>query len=237
MEFRYAVPLILDNVELDSSALFLGVASTAPSLHCLSAFAVTHGPFQQTHPQVDIIIQTRKDMTSYPTALAPQLNQVPEDAVAGQITPSHGGMIGGHEFEMPVSQSQSQQPHPSTPNHNPTTAAPAPALRGSTPNSHRPRPVSMPPQPYAATPPVGTSNQTPSSSETRERSDENRERRRHRDEHSSTTGRSSRSNRILGDYTLSKTLGAGSMGKVKLATHNITGEKVCVCHIRIYVSY
>ncbi|KAJ7187036.1 hypothetical protein C8R46DRAFT_1172012 [Mycena filopes] len=34
-----------------------------------------------------------------------------------------------------------------------------------------------------------------------------------------------RSNRILGDYTLSKTLGAGSMGKVKLATHNITGEK------------
>ena len=33
-------------------------------------------------------------------------------------------------------------------------------------------------------------------------------------------------NRILGDYTLSKTLGAGSMGKVKLAHHNITGEKV-----------
>ena len=32
--------------------------------------------------------------------------------------------------------------------------------------------------------------------------------------------------RILGDYTLSKTLGAGSMGKVKLAHHNITGEKV-----------
>ena len=34
-------------------------------------------------------------------------------------------------------------------------------------------------------------------------------------------------NRILGDYTLSKTLGAGSMGKVKLAIHNISGEKVC----------
>lgn len=34
-------------------------------------------------------------------------------------------------------------------------------------------------------------------------------------------------NRILGDYTLSKTLGAGSMGKVKLAHHNVTGEKVC----------
>ncbi|KAF8166602.1 kinase-like domain-containing protein, partial [Mycena galopus ATCC 62051] len=37
-----------------------------------------------------------------------------------------------------------------------------------------------------------------------------------------------RSNRILGDYTLSKTLGAGSMGKVKLATHNVTGEKLAV---------
>ena len=33
-------------------------------------------------------------------------------------------------------------------------------------------------------------------------------------------------NRVLGDYTLSKTLGAGSMGKVKLAHHNVTGEKV-----------
>ena len=41
------------------------------------------------------------------------------------------------------------------------------------------------------------------------------------------TGKSSRSsNKILGDYTLSKVLGAGSMGKVKLAIHNVTGEKV-----------
>ncbi|CAK5277862.1 unnamed protein product [Mycena citricolor] len=39
---------------------------------------------------------------------------------------------------------------------------------------------------------------------------------------------SKRTNRILGDYTLSKTLGAGSMGKVKLATHNITGETLAV---------
>ncbi|CAK5284185.1 unnamed protein product [Mycena citricolor] len=40
--------------------------------------------------------------------------------------------------------------------------------------------------------------------------------------------RSKRTNRILGDYTLSKTLGAGSMGKVKLATHNVTGELYAV---------
>ncbi|KAF7305453.1 Non-specific serine/threonine protein kinase [Mycena chlorophos] len=37
-----------------------------------------------------------------------------------------------------------------------------------------------------------------------------------------------RSNRILGDYTLSKTLGAGSMGRVKLATHNVTGQEYAV---------
>ncbi|KAH8813841.1 hypothetical protein DL96DRAFT_1472528 [Flagelloscypha sp. PMI_526] len=35
-------------------------------------------------------------------------------------------------------------------------------------------------------------------------------------------------NRVLGDYTLGKTLGAGSMGKVKLAVHNGTGEKLAI---------
>lgn len=159
-------------------------------------------------------------MTSYPTALAPQLNQVPEDAVAGHVTPSHGGLISGHEFDMTISPPHPQyQSQASSPSH--TTALPAPLPRGSTPNSHRQRPVSMPPQTFLL---AGTANPAPTS-ETRERShDENKERRRHRDD----TTRSSRSNRILGDYTLSKTLGAGSMGKVKLATHNITGEKVRV---------
>ncbi|TFY69042.1 hypothetical protein EVJ58_g628 [Rhodofomes roseus] len=46
-------------------------------------------------------------------------------------------------------------------------------------------------------------------------------------EQSASKSRSS-TNRILGDYTLSKTLGAGSMGKVKLAHHSITGEKLAV---------
>lgn len=32
--------------------------------------------------------------------------------------------------------------------------------------------------------------------------------------------------KVLGNYTLSKTLGAGSMGKVKLAVHGVTGHKV-----------
>jgi serine/threonine protein kinase len=37
----------------------------------------------------------------------------------------------------------------------------------------------------------------------------------------------SRDRRRVGDYTLGDTLGAGSFGKVKLATHVTTGEKVC----------
>lgn len=34
--------------------------------------------------------------------------------------------------------------------------------------------------------------------------------------------------RIIGNYTLINTLGSGSMGKVRLAVHNITGDKVCI---------
>ena len=158
-------------------------------------------------------------MSTYPTSLAPQLNQVPEDVEAGQITPSQGGIIGtGHEFDMTISQ-PTQQLAPSS--HPPT----APVPRASTSSSHRPRPVSMPPQAFAPGPPAtdhGSVSGTSNSTRDRERSqDENTHRRRQRDE-----TRSSRSNRVLGDYTLSKTLGAGSMGKVKLAVHNITGEKV-----------
>ncbi|KAG8773659.1 hypothetical protein FRC12_002393 [Ceratobasidium sp. 428] len=33
---------------------------------------------------------------------------------------------------------------------------------------------------------------------------------------------------LLGDYQLTKTLGAGSMGKVKLATHVPTGQKLAI---------
>ncbi|KDQ22866.1 hypothetical protein PLEOSDRAFT_1069072 [Pleurotus ostreatus PC15] len=54
-------------------------------------------------------------------------------------------------------------------------------------------------------------------------------RRSHRERETNGSSNKPRSSgRILGDYTLSKTLGAGSMGKVKLATHNITGEKLAV---------
>ncbi|KAI9448749.1 hypothetical protein BJY52DRAFT_304999 [Lactarius psammicola] len=63
-----------------------------------------------------------------------------------------------------------------------------------------------------------------------------RTRRQHMEQPHATTARHSqpsadpkkprKTNRILGDYTLSKTLGAGSVGKVKLAHHNLSGEKL-----------
>ncbi|KAF5345019.1 hypothetical protein D9758_010425 [Tetrapyrgos nigripes] len=134
--------------------------------------------------------------TAYPTSLTKQLNQVPEE---GAVTPSHGGMVMGHEYDMPIVQPRA-------------SAAP------------RPRPLSMPPQSYNVT----AASTTGSSSDAKETRHDDRERDRDRHRHGGTTSGRSRSNRILGNYTLSKTLGAGSMGKVKLATHNVSGEQLAV---------
>ncbi|EDR06003.1 uncharacterized protein LACBIDRAFT_251514 [Laccaria bicolor S238N-H82] len=85
----------------------------------------------------------------------------------------------------------------------------------------------MPPQLALPTGPASVSSSSDAKGDRSQvvAGDENAQRRRHRDE---SATRPSRTNRILGDYTLSKTLGAGSMGKVKLATHNVTGEKLAV---------
>ncbi|KAK9762551.1 Serine/threonine-protein kinase [Basidiobolus ranarum] len=42
------------------------------------------------------------------------------------------------------------------------------------------------------------------------------------------SGKSTKTRRSVGEYQLNKTLGAGSMGKVKLGIHNVTGEKVAI---------
>ena len=162
--------------------------------------------------------QLTKDMAAH---IIPKLNKVPEDDVAGQISPS---LIPGHEFDMPVS--QSTHPEILHPSSTPLDTL-NPHTRGPIASSRRPRPLSMPPQSYTANNTVVVANSAVNNtdvSDSKDRShDENSQRRKHREDSS----KPSRSNRILGDYTLSKTLGAGSMGKVKLATHNITGEKVC----------
>ena len=159
------------------------------------------------------------------TYIVPKLNQVPEDDVAGQIAPS---LIPGHEFDMPIS--QSNHPEILHPSSTITDTLVPPQTRGPIASSHRPRPLSMPPQSYTSNFPAvaGNSAATPDAPDSKDRPhDENSQRRKHREEQASPS-KPSRSNRILGDYTLSKTLGAGSMGKVKLATHNVSGEKVCM---------
>ncbi|KAK0452922.1 uncharacterized protein EV420DRAFT_1273545 [Desarmillaria tabescens] len=87
----------------------------------------------------------------------------------------------------------------------------------------------MPPQAYniASVAPANGSN-TGSTSDARDHRSHTAGEDRRRDG-SRSNGNSNRTQRrILGDYTLTKTLGAGSMGKVKLATHNLTGEQMAV---------
>ncbi|KAG1758736.1 hypothetical protein EDD22DRAFT_909065 [Suillus occidentalis] len=147
----------------------------------------------------------------YPSSMAAPLGQVPEET--GLITPSHAG---AYEFDMAITQPPSV--------HQPQLLSSPPPARSHTltppqATSHRPRPVSMPPQAFTTT--------TPTSSSDRERQQTTDSKHRQtRDGSTSKQGRSS--NRILGDYTLTKTLGAGSMGKVKLAIHNVTEEKLAV---------
>lgn len=168
-------------------------------------------------------------MATYPTSLATQHQEHAQEF--GAITPSHGGMVPGHEFDIPVSQKSYQPPtssRPSTRDHTqqPVTAAPVAQDSSSsqtttatrrTGSSHRQRPVSMPPQSFA--PPAATSDRERSYADDGGRHGQ-------RGDAGGGSSKPRSSNRILGDYTLSKTLGAGSMGKVKLAHHNVTGEKV-----------
>lgn len=177
-------------------------------------------------------------MATYPASLA--THAFDPVAEVGAITPTHGGMVAGHEFDIPISQKSyttppSTQPQTPAKEHpealalpangtTPTATPAAPPSQGATPrrpsSANRPRPVSMPPQSYAAS---GNERDGQHGQDT-PRHGQRTEGQRTVDGSSSSRARGS--SRILGDYTLSKTLGAGSMGKVKLAHHNLTGEKV-----------
>ena len=115
-----------------------------------------------------------------------------------------------------------------TPQLSTTTWLPPPSSPSPS-RSSTPRPLSMPPQAYVQQPTsTSTSAAAPPqqdpSRESRQPPDNYQNGSRSHREHRS--GRSS--TRIIGNYTMTKTLGAGSMGKVKLATHNHTGEKVTI---------
>lgn len=184
-------------------------------------------------------------MDSYPTSLATAttpshlLNRVPEED--GQTTPSHGGLVVGHEFDIPIApRSTVRDPSPlrteamsngvdpspkesnmpadvsQTPLTPPVTPTPAATLRAPSAQAGRPRPASMPPQ--QSTPPVASTNGSHG----------------RRDPSTDSQSQPRSRGRVLGSYTMSRTLGAGSMGKVKLAVHNETGEKVIILHMRAY---
>lgn len=86
-------------------------------------------------------------------------------------------------------------------------------------------------------PPSSTSSRDPAAREHRSSERRDRERERERSHQADASGsstrekeqkESSRSRRTLGEWTMSKTLGAGSMGKVKLGVSSVTGEKVAI---------
>ena len=153
-------------------------------------------------------------MVAYPTSLVtPSSRKTSEEPVH---TPSHGGMVGGHEYDLPI-RARSPPVDYRVPITNPSPPFPTP--RPQTVNGARPRPLSMPmaPQQYIA-PGGDPQSLVESNANANANIAVNGSDRR--------TQKARSSNRVLGDYTLGKTLGAGSMGKVKLAYHNITGEKV-----------
>jgi hypothetical protein len=149
-------------------------------------------------------------MVTYPTGLS----QVSEEYAT---TPTHGGTVTtGHEYEMAIAEKTGgDQLQPLS-----TTVQTAPAQRRPGGSSQRPRPVSMPPQSY------GQSNGPVPTERERQPTEETSRRQQTREQSTSRTSRGS--SRVLGDYTLGKTLGAGSMGKVKLAQHANSDEKVCL---------
>ena len=142
-------------------------------------------------------------MVAYPTSLAPSSPGAPS-------TPSHGGMVSGHEYDVPISR-RSPDPSRAAQQYVPQ---PLPTQRPTATNGARQRPLSMPMAPAHYAPP-NTNDAHQSSANYEQPAAPN-----------GRVPKARSSNRVLGDYTLGKTLGAGSMGKVKLAYHNLTGEKV-----------
>ena len=134
------------------------------------------------------------------------VSSVPYYTERGLSTPPHSAVEPGHEYDMPVLTAQHPPANVYT-DDEPAGLGPTPRRSVS---SAKARPVSMPPQSQTAQP---TSSAAPRTDEAPPRS------------RNGTKSGGSR-NRQLGDYTLSKSLGAGSMGKVKLAHHNLSGAKV-----------
>ena len=140
-------------------------------------------------------------MTTFPTSLTPQLNA----AARVSVSSLHGGMIVGHDLAIlqPIPQPTSSH-HTSSPSVQAVPRAPAASSSKLRLLSHSPA--------------NGAGSGTATSSS--EGSDSTR-----RSATKTTLSRRQRRDWVVGDYILTKTLGA-SMGNIKLATHTVTGEKV-----------
>lgn len=126
--------------------------------------------------------------------------------MASAVSPEMGQNGVEHVERSTVQQVDEQGEH--------TLRQPPPRARTA---SSRPRPVSMPPVSNTDALPATTGSEQPS----------HRDEQRAQGHSSSRRGNTRQTVRVIGNYSLGKTLGAGSMGKVKLAYHNQTGEKVC----------
>ncbi|KAI5118733.1 hypothetical protein M0805_000063 [Coniferiporia weirii] len=107
----------------------------------------------------------------------------------------------------------------------PPSPSAAPVSRPPPVNGARPRPLSMPMAPKQYNPAVAAPSPNGSSADAQAPLDNGAGT---NTPGSSRTQKPRSSNRVLGDYTLGKTLGQGSMGKVKLAYQNVTGEKLAI---------
>lgn len=118
-----------------------------------------------------------------------------------------------------------QPAHPLTQRSSSPHPLPAPIPRSAHhPATARRRPISMPPQVHDVAAAASGSSLGPNDNECGRTSGEDPKRQ--NSDSARVPSKSTQVSKIVGNYTLSKTLGVGSMGEVKLATDNVTGEKV-----------
>ena len=160
-------------------------------------------------------------------------------ATTSALPMTNGEVLPPLLFAVPVT-SADASPIPTT-----SQGSPKQKFSAAPPKARLPDTPSSPPRPStsreSATPidPTVSPRRRPSTSNdiTRERSTKDSEgRKTEREKEKEKERESTRSRKVLGEWTMSKTLGAGSMGKVKLGISSITGEKVRILSLCLFDS-
>lgn len=131
-------------------------------------------------------------------------------ATNGRVRRSSSSVVGDGEHDLVPDNSLSTADGPPAPITQPSFVPTVPAVDGTSTAAAAAAAVAAPP------------------AKTRERSKPEARRDKDKDRDKDKERESTRSRRVLGEWTMSKTLGAGSMGKVKLGISSVTGEKVRV---------